>query len=78
MASSTIWKVTGTTVPLSRVISTSTEARNLIVNGLNLGLTFRKRFAEVVEQSGGNIDKAIAGWSPGPVEVVKAKPGKPS
>ena len=47
--------------------------RNLIVNGLNLGLTFRKRFAEVVEQSAGNLDKAIAGWSPAPIEVVKAK-----
>lgn len=47
--------------------------RNLIVNGLNLGLTFRKRFAEVVEQNAGNLDKAIAGWSPAPIEVVKAK-----
>lgn len=51
------------------------RARNLIVNGLNLGLTFRKRFADVVEQSGGNLDKAIASWSPGPVDVVKDKKG---
>ncbi|MES3040049.1 MAG: ABC transporter substrate-binding protein [Pseudomonadota bacterium] len=52
------------------------KARNLIVNGLNLGLTFRKRFADVVEQSAGNIDKAIAAWSPdaAAVDVVKAKP----
>lgn len=51
------------------------KARNLIVNGLNLGLTFRKRFAEVVEQSAGNMDKAIAAWSPdaAAVDVVKAK-----
>lgn len=72
----------GTVVPVTfqMVLDANRQwkARNLIVNGLNLGLTFRKRFAEVVEQSGGNIDKAIAGWSPGPVEVVKAKPGKPS
>lgn len=47
--------------------------RNLIVNGLNLGLTFRKRFAEVVEQQSGNIDKAISGWSPAPIDVVKNK-----
>lgn len=52
------------------------KARNLIVNGLNLGLTFRKRFADVVEQSAGNIDKAISAWSPdeASVDVVKAKP----
>lgn len=47
--------------------------RNLIVNGLNLGLTFRKRFAEVVEQNAGNLDKAISGWSPAPIDVVKSK-----
>ena len=52
------------------------KARNLIINGLNLGLTFRKRFAEVVEQSAGNLDKAIVGWSPdaAAVDVVKTKP----
>ena len=51
------------------------KARNLIVNGLNLGLTFRKRFADVMEQSAGNIDKAITAWSPdaAAVDVVKAK-----
>lgn len=54
------------------------RARNLLVNGLNLGLTFRKRFAEVVEQSGGNLDKAITAWSPGPIEVVKDNQDKPS
>jgi phospholipid transport system substrate-binding protein len=48
-------------------------ARNLIVNGLNLGLTFRKRFAEVVEQNAGNIDKAISSWLQAPVEVVLNK-----
>lgn len=49
------------------------KTRNLIVNGLNLGLTFRKRFADVVEQSGGNLDKAIAIWSPGQVEAIASK-----
>ncbi|MEO6699780.1 MAG: ABC transporter substrate-binding protein [Paraperlucidibaca sp.] len=47
--------------------------RNLIVNGLNLGLTFRKRFAEVVEQNAGNIDKAISSWSPASIDAVKSK-----
>ncbi len=67
----------GTVVPVTfqmiRDGQGSWKARNLLVNGLNLGLTFRKRFAEVVEQSGGNLDKAIAAWSPGPIEVVKDK-----
>jgi phospholipid transport system substrate-binding protein len=51
------------------------KARNLIINGLNLGLTFRKRFADVVEQSAGNLDKAITAWSPdaATIDVVKAK-----
>jgi phospholipid transport system substrate-binding protein len=48
-------------------------ARNLIVNGLNLGLTFRKRFAEVVEQNAGNIDKAISSWLQAPVDVILNK-----
>lgn len=52
------------------------KARNLIVNGLNLGLTFRKRFAEAVEQSAGNIDKAIVAWAPdaASIDAVKVKP----
>ena len=70
----------GTMVPVTfQMIRDSAgvwKARNLIINGLNLGLTFRKRFAEVVEQSAGNLDKAIAGWSPdaAAVDAVKAKP----
>ena len=63
----------GTVVPVTfqmmRDGSGAWKARNLIVNGLNLGLTFRKRFADVVEQAGGNLDKAIATWSPGQVDV---------
>lgn len=45
------------------------KARNLLINGLNLGLTYRKRFAEVVEQASGNLDKAISTWTPGQVDV---------
>ncbi|WP_146089160.1 MlaC/ttg2D family ABC transporter substrate-binding protein [Amnimonas aquatica] len=67
----------GTVVPVTfqmqRDAQGNWKARNLIVNGLNLGLTFRKRFAEVMEQNTNNIDKAIAAWSPGPVDVVKDK-----
>lgn len=70
----------GTVVPVTfqmvRDAAGIWKARNLIVNGLNLGLTFRKRFAEVVEQSAGNIDKAIVAWSPdaASVDIVKVKP----
>ena len=45
------------------------KARNLLINGLNLGLTYRKRFAEVVEQASGNLDKAISTWTPGQVDA---------
>lgn len=40
------------------------KLRNLILNGINLGLTFRNQFASQVEQSRGNLDKAIASWVP--------------
>ncbi|HEX6591634.1 MAG TPA: ABC transporter substrate-binding protein [Moraxellaceae bacterium] len=40
------------------------KVQNLILNGINLGLTFRNQFASAVETNKGSIDKAIAGWSP--------------
>lgn len=40
------------------------KVQNLILNGINLGLTFRNQFASAVESSRGSIDKAIAGWTP--------------
>ena len=40
------------------------KVQNLILNGINLGLTFRNQFAAAVESNRGSIDKAIAGWSP--------------
>ncbi len=40
------------------------KVQNLILNGINLGLTFRNQFASAVEANRGSIDKAIAGWSP--------------
>lgn len=36
---------------------------NIIVNGLNLGKTFRAQFAQSAEQANGDIDQVIAGWS---------------
>jgi phospholipid transport system substrate-binding protein len=40
------------------------KVQNLILNGINLGLTFRNQFASAVESNRGSIDKAIAGWTP--------------
>lgn len=40
------------------------KVQNLILNGINLGLTFRNQFGAAVESNRGSIDKAIAGWTP--------------
>lgn len=40
------------------------KVQNLILNGINLGLTFRNQFGSAVESNRGSIDKAIAGWTP--------------
>lgn len=37
---------------------------NMILNGINLGLTFRNQFASQVEQNRGDLDKVIANWVP--------------
>ncbi|SDW42812.1 MlaC/ttg2D family ABC transporter substrate-binding protein [Marinobacter mobilis] len=36
---------------------------NVIVEGINIGLAFRDRFAQEMESSGGNIQAVIDGWS---------------
>lgn len=36
---------------------------NVIVNGLNLGRTFRSQFEQSAEQYGGDLDLVIANWS---------------
>lgn len=65
----------GTVVPvifqMARNEAGKWQARNLIANGLNIGLTFRQRFAEVMEQYGNNIDKAIDNWIPAPIDLNK-------
>lgn len=42
-------------------------------NHFNLGATYRKSFAQLMEQSGNNLDKAIASWSPDPDILNKDK-----
>lgn len=40
------------------------KVKNVIINGMNLGLTFRNQFAANVEKSRGNLDQAIATFIP--------------
>ncbi|MDP1541368.1 MAG: ABC transporter substrate-binding protein [Moraxellaceae bacterium] len=46
------------------------KARNILVNGLNLGLAFRQRFAQTVEQNRGSIERAINAWSPEGIDPI--------
>lgn len=39
------------------------KLENLVLNGINLGLTYRNNFAELMQRHGGNIDKVIQAWS---------------
>lgn len=43
---------------------------NVIVEGVNVGLAFRDRFAQEMEESGGDIQQVIEGWS-GAVESLE-------
>lgn len=50
------------------------KLENLVLNGINLGLTYRNNFADLVQRHGGNIDKVIQGWS-STVDDEKKKAG---
>ena len=39
---------------------------NVILNGVNLGKSFRDQFAQSLKQNGNNIDAVIAGWNSEP------------
>ena len=47
------------------------KVRNVLLNGINLGLTFRNQFASTVEANRGNLDKAIANFVPSAGEAKK-------
>lgn len=36
---------------------------NVIINGINLGKTFRSQFAQAAQKSGGDLDAVIAKWT---------------
>jgi phospholipid transport system substrate-binding protein len=37
--------------------------RNIVINGINIGLTYRNQFASSMKLQAGDIDKVIAGWA---------------
>jgi phospholipid transport system substrate-binding protein len=39
------------------------KLENLTLNGVNVGLTFRNQFSEILKQQKGDIDKVIANWN---------------
>ena len=47
------------------------KVRNLILNGINLGLTFRNQFASTDEANNGNLTKAIANFVPSSGDIKK-------
>lgn len=49
---------------------------NVIVEGVNVGLAFRDRFAQEMEESGGNIQTVIDNWS-GAVESLEVGKEEP-
>lgn len=51
------------------------KVQNLILNGINLGLTFRNQFGSAVESNRGSLDKAIAGWTPDTKAIDATKGG---
>ncbi len=65
----------GSIVPVTYQMVQDTQGqwrvRNLILNGINLGLTFRNQFSSTVEANHNNLDKAIANFVPSAGEVKK-------
>lgn len=51
------------------------RVQNLVLNGINLGLTFRNQFGSAVESNRGDINKAIAGWAPDTKAIDPTKDG---
>ena len=39
------------------------RVRNIIVNGVNLGLTYRNQFSELMKEHSDDVDAVIAAWS---------------
>jgi phospholipid transport system substrate-binding protein len=48
------------------------KLENLVIKGINFGLTYRNQFAELAKKHQGNIDKVIANWTVSDVSQVTA------
>jgi phospholipid transport system substrate-binding protein len=63
-----IYTNSNTTIPVSYQLVLDKQGqwkvRNVLLNGINLGLTFRNQFAATMEANRGNLDKAIANFIP--------------
>jgi phospholipid transport system substrate-binding protein len=53
------------------------KLRNVIIEGVNLGQTYRNQFGSAAEQYGGDLDKVIANWHVEPQIDGAADTGKP-
>lgn len=51
------------------------KVRNLIIEGINIGLTYRNQFAAAAEKYQGDIDKVIANWKVDQVSAGARKTG---
>ena len=47
------------------------KLRNVVIDGINLGLTYRNQFAAAARDYEGDIDRVIANWSVNPDEDLK-------
>ena len=47
------------------------EVRNMVVNGINLGVTFRNRFDALASEQGGDVDAVIDAWAEAPVTTAE-------
>jgi phospholipid transport system substrate-binding protein len=50
------------------------KVSNVIIEGINLGQTYRSQFASAADQNRGDIDKVIAGWKVEPQTEGAAAP----
>lgn len=53
------------------------KLRNVIIEGVNLGSTYRSQFASSAEQYHGDLDQVIANWRVEPEIETRAKAGQP-
>jgi phospholipid transport system substrate-binding protein len=51
------------------------KVSNVIIEGINLGQTYRSQFASAADQNRGDVDKVIAGWKVEPQTDGAAKQG---